>query len=184
MPSDKQILVACRRGDRGAFCELYETYVDQLLTVAVHLLHDVPLAEDVVQDVFVTFVRAVPTLRLTGSLRGYLATCTANRARDALRRRARRRETNLADAGTVGGADCDPLETAARTEELEAVQKALAELPYDQRETVVLRHQGQMKFREIAAVQNVTLKTVQSRYRYGMDRLRALLGSEGLHETR
>jgi DNA-directed RNA polymerase specialized sigma24 family protein len=51
MNRDRQLIAACRRGDRSALCEIYETYVDEPLTVAVHLLRDLSMAEDVVQDV-------------------------------------------------------------------------------------------------------------------------------------
>ena len=51
--------------------------------------------------------------------------------------------------------------------------------PYDQREVFVLHAQGEMKFREIAELQNVSIKTVQSRYRYGIERLQTLLEKDG-----
>ena len=184
MLRDRRLIAACRRGDRSAFCELYETYVDELLTVAVHLVRDVPLAEDVVQDVFVSFARVAPTFRLTGSLRAYLAKCTANRARDAIRRVKRRNESDLTECDAIGSPDEGPLDSAVQTEQLEQARLALAELPYEQREAIVLRLHGQMKFREIAVVQNVSIKTAQSRYRYGLEKLRRLLRSEVSHETR
>lgn len=180
---DRRLIAACRRGDRSAFSEVYETYVDELLTVAVHLVRDVPLAEDVVQDVFVSFARIAPTFRLTGALGGYLAKCTANRARDAIRRVKRRNESDLAECDAIGSPEEGPLDRAVQTEELRHAQLALGELPYEQREAIVLRLHGQMKFREIAAAQEVSLKTVQSRYRYGLAKLRRVLSSEVSYEA-
>jgi len=49
-----------------------------------------------------------------------------------------------------------------------AYEQAMMQLPYDQRETVVLHLQAGMKFREIAASQEVSVNTIQSRYRYGL----------------
>lgn len=180
---EKRLIAACRRGVRGAFSELYETYVDELLTVAVHLVRDVPLAEDVVQDVFVSFARVAPTFRLTGSLRAYLAKCTANQARDAIRRVKRRAESDLTECDAIYSPGEGPLDRAIQTEQLRQAQLALAELPYEQREAIVLRLHGQMKFREIAAVQEVSPKTAESRYRYGLEKLRRVLSSEMSHET-
>jgi RNA polymerase sigma-70 factor (ECF subfamily) len=54
------------------------------------------------------------------------------------------------------------------------------ELPYEQREVVILRVQGQMKFSTIAAMQQTSVKTVLSRYRYGITKLRSLLNGEVL----
>jgi RNA polymerase sigma-70 factor (ECF subfamily) len=68
-------------------------------------------------------------------------------------------------------------------ENLWHVGLAMGKLPEEQREAIVLRVHGGLKFREIAVVQGVSLKTVQSRYRYGLDRLRTLLNGEVVHET-
>ncbi len=55
---------------------------------------------------------------------------------------------------------------------------ALEQLPYEQREVLVLRAYSNMKFTTIAAQQNVSIHTAQGRYRYAMDKLRTLLNSE------
>jgi RNA polymerase sigma-70 factor (ECF subfamily) len=58
------------------------------------------------------------------------------------------------------------------------VHGALGQLPYEQREVFVLHVQGDLTFREIAALAGASINTVQSRYRYGMEKLRSLLNSE------
>jgi RNA polymerase sigma-70 factor (ECF subfamily) len=55
---------------------------------------------------------------------------------------------------------------------------AMEQLPYEQREVVILRVQGEMKFSTIAALQQTSVKTVLSRYRYGISKLRSLLNGE------
>ncbi|MHC4331906.1 MAG: sigma factor-like helix-turn-helix DNA-binding protein [Planctomycetota bacterium] len=64
------------------------------------------------------------------------------------------------------------------SEELIKLSYALAELPYEQREVIVLRLHGDLRFRQIAKMQRVSTKTVQSRYRYGLDKLRSTLNGE------
>jgi RNA polymerase sigma-70 factor (ECF subfamily) len=63
-------------------------------------------------------------------------------------------------------------------EELQRLSWALDQLPYDQREVILLRHYSNMKFRTIAKHQNISINTIQGRYRYGLDKLRSLLNSE------
>ena len=58
------------------------------------------------------------------------------------------------------------------------VSQALQEVPYQQREIIILRLYSGMKFREIAELHGVSLNTVQSRYRYGLDRLRSTLNGK------
>ena len=62
-----------RRGSREALARIYEKYVHLLLSVAMGLLNDPHEAEDVVQDVFVSFARGADGFAMKGSLKAYLA---------------------------------------------------------------------------------------------------------------
>jgi len=64
------------------------------------------------------------------------------------------------------------------SEESKLLTDALAEIPFEQREVIILRLQGGLKFREIAATQGVSVSTVQGRYHYGLDKLRVVLNGE------
>ena len=64
------------------------------------------------------------------------------------------------------------------TEQAGRLSQVLAELPEEQREVVLLRLTADMKFRDIAKLQQVSINTVQGRYRYGLDRLRSMLNGE------
>ncbi len=79
---DKLLVLQCRRGSRTALTRIYEKYKADLLLLAMSLVNDKTAAEDVVHDVFVSFVRQLDSFRLTGSLKGYLLTCVANHARN------------------------------------------------------------------------------------------------------
>ncbi|GAI83961.1 unnamed protein product, partial [marine sediment metagenome] len=86
---DKLLIWRFKYGSRDALCRIYEKYEDDMLTLAISLLNDVSTAEDVVHDVFVSFAESAEKLKLNGSLKGYLATCVANLARDKIRARRR-----------------------------------------------------------------------------------------------
>jgi RNA polymerase sigma-70 factor (ECF subfamily) len=64
------------------------------------------------------------------------------------------------------------------SERLRKLGSALAELPYEQREAIVLRLHGDLRFRQIARMQKVSTKTAQSRYRSGLDKLRSSMNGE------
>src|ERR1700689_349310 len=70
------------RGHTDALREIYEQHKHPLVTLAAALLVDKAEAEDVVHDVFVGFIQTGGRFRLTGSLKGFLTTCVANRARN------------------------------------------------------------------------------------------------------
>jgi RNA polymerase sigma-70 factor (ECF subfamily) len=147
------------------------------------MLSDAASAEDVVQDVFVKFAGSARTFRLTGSLKGFLATCVANAARNQIKSAARRRATGLDGAAELVSEAKGPSRWLIASDEFERVCSAMAQLPFDQREVVTMHLYGQMPFKEVARWQKTSIKTVQSRYRYGLEKLRALLNSEVTHAT-
>jgi RNA polymerase sigma-70 factor (ECF subfamily) len=177
MLEDKLLVSKCRHGNKEAMCRIYERYKDYLLTLAKGLLGDQALAEDVVHDVFVSFARSVRQFHLRGSLRGYLATCVSNLARDKIRARTRQAQA-LDSMNPVIRRPDNPAQSVMESEELTRLRQALNQIPYEQRETVMLHLKGGMKFREIARLQGVSVSTIYGRYRYGLDKLRSLLNSE------
>jgi RNA polymerase sigma factor (sigma-70 family) len=175
---DQKLVRQSKRGDRQAFEAIYARYLDPMLTIAMNLLGDGGLAEEVVQEVFVRFIQSLQEFTLRGTLKGFLATCVANRARDVLRQKARRQDRPL-DPEIPRPADSpEPIDLAIRNEQLEILRGGLGGLPYEQREAITLRHHGELTFKQIAAAQNVPIQTVQSRYVYGMEKLRLLLNGE------
>jgi len=180
MIEDRVLLWKYKHGSKDALRRIYEKYRSNLLTLAVNLLGDANSAEDVVQDVFVSFVQSVEKFRLTGSLKGYLATCVANRSRDYIQKRQRQQSATAAvkkeEQMTLN--TNNPVQLAVRSEELKRLSFAMTQLPYPQRETIVLHLHGDWKFRQIAKFQEVPIKTAQSRFRCGLDKLRSILNGE------
>ncbi len=177
MLEDKLLVFKCKRGNRDAMRRIYTKYKDYLLTLAKALLNEKTAAEDVVHDVFVSFAESIEKFQLTGSLRGYLATCVGNLARDRIRakkQRAGNPDLTTQETSRVG----KPVQEAIEKEQTSRLREAIGQLPYEQREVVVLHLRGQMRFREIAKLQDVSVSTVYGRYRYGLDKLRTLLNSE------
>jgi RNA polymerase sigma factor (sigma-70 family) len=163
-------------GSSAALAQIYRKYADRLLALATALLRDPDAAEDVVHDVFVKFAQADGTFRLKGSLHAYLAACVVNQARDIVRRN--RAAKARAEASGVNRAAAEPFETLANSEDGRQVARALDELPYEQREAALLHITADMRFREIAKIQGVSLRTAQGRYRYAMKKLRSTLKTE------
>jgi len=177
MIEDELLKWRLRRGSREALARIYEKYVHLLLSIALGLLNDPHEAEDVVQDVFVTFAQSANGFGLRGSLKAYLATCVVNRARDRVRgERVRQRHADGHPTTPFATDEAD--QSLIYSERCERLSRALAGLPYEQREVVVLKIKDGMKLKDIAKLQNVSISTVHGRYRYGMDKLRTLLNGE------
>ena len=176
MVEDKILVWKFNRGSKDALRRIYEKFKDDLLGLAVTLLRDRSVAEDVVHDVFVSFAQTTGTYRLSGTLKGYLSTCVANAARDKNRLRSTR-DTGLDVVEAHGSNSEGPIEYAIGSEESGRLIDLLNHLPYEQREVIVLHLHHGMRFREIAGALDASINTVQSRYRYGLDKLRTIINS-------
>ena len=178
MLEDKILIYKLKNGDRDALRRIYEKYRDYLLRIAAGLLHDRSCAEDIVHDVFAKFVQSANAYKPTGSLKGYLATCVINNARNVYRARSRRQTVSLDQIDPPISKHKRPDEWIIHHERSEQIHEAMTQLPYDQKEVVIMRLQADMKFKDIARLQETSVKTALSRYRYGIDKLRSQLNSE------
>jgi RNA polymerase sigma-70 factor (ECF subfamily) len=177
MIEDELLKWRFKYGSREALQRIYEKYLNYLLTLAMALLHNNSEAEDVVHDVFISFAESVKDFKISGDLKSYLTTCVINRSRDRIRSGTREsiRANKLESAETDFNRPENPI---ISSEESMRLNHAIAQIPLEQREVIVLRLKGQMKFREIARMQGVSINTIQGRYRYGLEKLRSLLNSE------
>jgi len=164
-------------GSREALSRIYEKYLNNLLTLAMALLNDTGAAEDVVHDVFVSFAKSAGSFKLRGSLKSYLGTCVINRARDRMRKN-QRQSTRPDKKDLKSSEENEPDQMVICSEESKQLNDAIAQLPGRQREVIILRLKGEMKFKEIARLQSASISTIQGRYRYGLDKLRSLLDGE------
>jgi len=178
MIEDTLLKLRFNRGDTDALRLIYQKYKDDLLKLAIALLNDISLAEDVVNDAFVNFTKSSGTLRLRGNLRNFLMTCVANRARTVYQARERKKTVGLNEASQFESNIKGPDQSVIFDESCERLQKAMSQLPYEQRETVLLYCYKGLNFRQIAQSQTTSVSTVKSRYRYGLKKLRILLNSE------
>jgi RNA polymerase sigma-70 factor (ECF subfamily) len=177
MIEDEMLKWRFKLGSRDALQRIYEKYLNLLLTLAMALLNDAAAAEDVVHDVFVAFAESAEDFKLAGNLKSYLTTCVFNRSRDLIR--ANQRKPSPLDGTESISSDSDgPAQAIISSEQAQRLNLAIAQLPDEQRQVVVLHLKGQMKFRDIAELQSTSINTVQGRYRYGMDKLRSILNSE------
>lgn len=177
MLEDEVLKWRLKRGSREALARIYEKYVNALLSVAMGLLNDPTAAEDVVQDVFVSLAKKAGLIDIKGSLKAYLAKSVVNRVRDRVRSdRSRQRCVDALNDSISQG--CQLNRSLVYGERCEQLSGALTKLPYEQREAVVLKVKHEMKLKDIARLQGVSISTVNGRYRYGLAKLKALLNGE------
>lgn len=178
MMEDTLLLLRFKCGSQAALCRIYQKYKHTLLKLALGLANDVSGAEDVVHDVFVSFAQSAERMGLDGSLKAYLATCVANRVRNINKKNQRVHHGDWDQTEHLASKQPGPDQWIIQNERTEIMNQALAQLPYEQREVVLLHLQGGLTFRHIADVQGSSINTTQSRYRYGIEKLRSVLDHE------
>ncbi len=173
MLEDNLFVWRLRHGDREALRRIYEKYKDELLTIATSLLNEADEADDALHEVFVFFANNAARFRLYGGLRNYLISCIVNHIRD----RCRKKMYQVVEVDRSGQTEASSEKTqeiASENEKARSLVGAFAQIPLQQREVIVLRLQGGLKFREIAEMQDTPVNTVRARYNYGLDKLRAI----------
>jgi len=182
MLEDEKLKWQFKCGSSQALARIYEKYVDMLLTLAMGLLNDTAEAEDVVQDVFVSFAKSANGFTLRGNLKAYLTTAVVNRVRDRIRRRRSRPTPREVEAPIASEAQ-GPEEQLVFSEYAGRLSAALDQLPQEQREAIMLRLKAKMKFKDIARLQGTSVNTALGRYRYGLQKLRSSLNGEVDHDS-
>ncbi len=182
MLEERLLLWKLKHGDKDALRTVYEKYKDDLRTIAGSMLHDRCIAEDILHDVFVSFAQKVGQLQIRGSLKNYLTTCIVNRVRDEFRR-TKPNMIELDKAEPISSRLGSPDSRIIADEKSQRLTDALASIPLEQREVIVLHLKGGMKFREIARMQETSVSTVHGRYRYGLKKLKLFFNGEYENES-
>jgi len=170
--SDAELVRRAQEGDELALEVLVERHQDAAFRVALSLVGDTDLAQDVVQDAFLKAFRALGGFRGEAAFRTWLLTITANAARGALRKQGRRREASLDAVGPVASTEVDPEESAVVGDEAARARAMLVDLPEKQRLAVQLRIDEGLSFREIGEVIGSTEGAARVNYFHGIHRLR------------
>ena len=182
-----QIVRCCMDGDSGAWAELVRVHHKRVYGLCYRFTGNPTDAEDMTQDVFLkiyTNLSSFDTGR--GSLQVWIATMTRNLLVDNFRRTKNLRATGSLDEGWESVEELKPVdrltargpsphESAAQKELAKMVQSALARVPVDLREAVILRDLQDMDYKEIAQILGIPEGTVKSRISRGRAELARLL---------
>jgi RNA polymerase sigma-70 factor (ECF subfamily) len=171
--TDEELLAAHAQGQSAGFDELVRRYSPELFGFLLRFIGNAALAEDLLQEVFVQVHSAAAGFDPERRFKPWVYTIAANKARDALRSRARRVERSL-DAGDdgderSGAAQQIPATDNSAAEELEAseqtaaVRATIARMPEHLREILVLGYYQQLPYAEIATILEIPVGTVKSR---------------------
>lgn len=178
--SDRELVGRVTAGDEDAFRLLFRRYGPVARALALRVVRQPFLAEEIVQEAFLALWRHPASYRDDrGSVRGWLMATVHHRAVDLVRREeAQRRRVDAADPPDAVTQDVaeDVAERADLKERRAAAIAALKELPQEQRQVLEMMYYQGKSQSQIAAETGLPLGTVKSRTLLAMRRLRALIG--------
>jgi len=182
---DEAFLEKLRSGDREAFEVFVEEHQEMVYNLALRMVHDRELAEDLSQVVFMKAHRGLISFRGGSSLSTWIYRITYNTAVSELQRaryRYEKPELNDTDAGSTPAvhesASPDPLIILERTEAAQRVRGRIERLKLQQRTALLLYYQGGKSYAEISEIMGIPMGSVKNTIFRAKESLRKFLGEE------
>ncbi len=178
--ADRQAMMALAAGDDLALNDIIRRWQHRLIAFILRMTGDPSTAADLAQETFVRVYKHRRSFHPRRNFSSWIFTIASNLARNHHRWR-RRHPVALEDPATLAtsalpSSEADPAEQAALRDRLRLVQDAIAELPYDLRNALVLSVYEQLSHEEIAAITDTTVKAVELRVYRARRLLRDRLG--------
>ena len=179
----ERLIHRIQNGDQLALNALCKEWYPRVYRYALRFTGEVEAAKEVSQLTFVSVVKSIDQLKEPSAYIGWLFKITANHCR-SLYRNKRHHESDD-DLKVTLFTESNPHRKMVRRQEIQAVKDALMRIPKDQREVIILKEYEGMKFREIAAILELSESTVKARMYYGLNALKKTLTAtkETYHEA-
>ncbi len=185
-PSDEQLVQAAQSGDSAAFGQLVDRWDRKIRGAIYRVLGSDDEARDLTQEAFFKAYRGLPSFKQEARFSSWLYQIALNLCRDRMRRKRGRIHMSLEELELAGSArliESGPSvqEMAEAGELSRVVATAVAALPAEQREVIVLKEYQELTFAEIAEVLALPVSTVKTRLYRGLGQLRQSLERRGIH---
>jgi len=183
--TDKELVKRVQKGEKGAFDILVLKYEHKIVNLVMRYVRDPELSLDITQEAFIKAYRALPRFRGDSAFYTWLYRIAVNTAKNHLaaqRRRPKDIELDLQDPEQYGLhaklKETDTPEAVALSQELqETLERAIAALPDDLRQAIVLRELDGMSYEEIAQTMDCPVGTVRSRIFRARDAIGKKIGT-------
>lgn len=159
-------------GDTQAFKELYDSFSTPLLQLALAIVHNREMAEEIVADVFIQVWKKRKNLDQVQHLKWYLYAATRNISLNYLRKYAHKKTASLDEVSMPEYAlQPTPEAVLISNDMLRHINTAISELPPQCRLIFKLVKEDELKYREVAALLNISIKTVENQVGIALKKL-------------
>jgi len=183
--AEHRLVERAQRGDRAAFGQLYQRHIDAVFAYVQLRVRNVPLAEDLTQDIFMNAFRALPKFRWQGSFAPWLLRCAHNRVANHWRAQGRRPDQvalpaeDDSERPVLALADAfDPIDAIDWPAGADRISSAMAGLTELQQQVIALRFGAGLSLAEAADVMNRSQNAVKNLQHNALAALRRRLPEE------
>ncbi len=180
---DKTLMVRYRHGDVASFEVLYMRHKGPLYRFFLRHGFSCEPAAEMMQEVWMKIIRAresyEPDAKFTTYLYRVAHNCLVDHSRRSAHKIARQTVADDVDMSELPTLAASPETLVARDEKVVHLRVAVGNLPLEQREAFILKHEAELSLADIAAVTGVSMETAKSRLRYAFNKLRHQLAEDG-----
>lgn len=162
-PLEKTLLKRFREGDQDAFTVIFKTYYKDMVLFAMNFTREAEISEEIVQDTFVRFWDERGTITIDHSLKSWLLRCVQNRCIDWIRHKKIRQKYQDEISITLETFEYNTDNYVINSELEDILKIALGKLPPEVYEAYCLSRYKGLKYKDIAAKQKVSARTVEVR---------------------
>lgn len=183
--SDQDLILRYLQGDSYSFEVLLRRHKQAIYSVLLSRVRDRNLADDLFQEVFIKIIKTIHDGRYNemGKFQSYATRMARNYAIDYLRKK---KHEIVFSSFASDDESYNPINYFAdnclnasqqmiSTHEQDVIRKLIMQIPEDQREVLIMRHWGQMKFKDIAEHKGESINTIMGRMRYALQNMRKLI---------
>ncbi len=182
LTTDEQLVERALAGDGDAFGEVVRRWERKIYALAYGITGSAEEARDATQETFINAYRNLPRFRGEAQVSSWLHRIAVNQCITRQRRARTRAETGLEEEVEAGrehfistGPEASPAHASESKQRAEAVRRAVASLPQELREVVLMKEFEELTFQEIADALQIPLSTVKSRLYTALKQLRLKL---------
>ena len=188
LEQDADMLKRLHDGDRAAMAELYDRYFDRVYSLVFNQVdRNREVAEDIVQDTFLAALKSAKGFKGRSSAYTWLCSIAYHKVADHYRRQSRERkrmvsgvDVDTVDASENPGTQPQPDSMIESAETRQVVNEALAKLPWDYRQVLILKYVEEMSVQEIGQIMDRSPKSIEGLLTRSRKALQAQL--EGVRE--
>ena len=173
MEADERLVEYYQQGEENAFTELVRRYQKPIFFLALKLVKNPDIADEITQRTFINVFQGISGFRKKSKFKTWLYKITINLCRNYFRRNKNNRSVSIEDAEPLPANNPDPIQTMRGKEISAFLRRTIDDLPEQQKRVLILKVYHDLTFLEAAEVLNLSVGGVKANFHQGIKKIKA-----------